>query len=243
MKRWMFAFAVIAALLPRIAFAEAADGYELYQSYRKQYGSPMTWEQAVWAAFDGEMDAVEATNFDSRMLKSTVYPPVSSAKLSMEEAVEIVCRDSGTTDVDVISYVLIGSEPNPVWKFRVTSPEMDVDRLVEVDAMTGEILDREEYKADNYDFDNPIKMYTLHRDYASEAIKEYGLAYMSAVEVSKQYGDMRLDDPMLPLLDAEEYAVWAQEKSVTFKALEEDKPSYRVTYDDGYMVKSVEAIE
>ncbi|MBQ7826072.1 MAG: PepSY domain-containing protein [Clostridia bacterium] len=242
MKRWTFVFAVLAALLPLIALAETMDGYDLYQSYRKQYGSPMKWGQAVWAAFDSEMDAAEATDFDSRMLKSTVYPPASSAKLSMEEAAEIACRDSGVPEEDAISFVLIGAQPNPVWKFRLCSPMADVDRLVEVDAMTGEILDREAYKADNYIFDNPIKMYTLHRAYAPEAIKEYGLVYMSAVEVSKRYGDMRLDDPMLPLVDGTK-DIWVQGKTVTFKALEEGDTSYRVTYGDGYMVTSVEAIE
>ena len=115
--------------------------------------------------------------------------------------------------------------------------------LFVMDAVTGEILDREEYKADNYEFDNPIKMYTLHRDYAPAAIEHYGLAYMSAVEVSKRYGDMTLDDPMLPLLDEELYQVYAQEKTVTFKALTDENDTYRVSYDDGYMVKSVEVLK
>lgn len=242
MKKWMFVFAVLAALLPLIALAEMRDGYDLYQSYRKQYGSPMTWGQAVWVAFDSEMDAAEATDFDSRMLQSAVYPPETEAKLSRDEAAAIACRDSGVPEEDAISSVLIGAQPNPVWKFRLCSPLADVDRLVEVDAMTGEILDREEYKADNYLFDNPIKMYTLHSAYAPEAIKEYGLAYMSAVEISKRYGDMRLDDPMLPLVDGTKN-IRVQGKTVTFRALEEGETSYRVTYDEDYMVISVEAFE
>lgn len=242
MKRWTFAFAVLAALLPLIALAETMDGYDLYQSYRKQYGSPMTWGQAVWVEFDREMDMAQASDFDSRMLQSAVYPPETEAKLSRSEAAEIACRDCGAAMEDVISYVLIGGEPNPVWKFRVSSPEMDACRLIEVDAMTGEILDREAYKADNYIFDNPIKMYTLHSAYAPEAIKEYGLAYMSAVEVSKRFGDMRLDDPMLPLVDGTKN-IRVQGKTVTFGALEEGETSYRVTYDDGFMVISVEAFQ
>lgn len=242
MKKRMAALFVLMALMPMASFAAAVNGYDLYQRYRQQYHSPMTWEQTVWVQFDREMDAAEATDFDSKLLQSTVYLPESEAKLSRGEAAAIACRDSGVPKEDVISCVLIGAQINPVWKFRLCSPLADVDRLIEVDAMTGEILDREEYKADNYAFDNPVKMYTLHRVYAPAAIEEYGLAYMSAVEVSKRYGDMRLDDPMLPLLDSEKYTVWAQEKTVTFKSLANGEPSYRVVYDESYMVQHVEEI-
>lgn len=243
MKKQIMLLLLLMVLTPQAAMMEAADGYDLYQSYRKRYHSPMLWEQSVWVEFDREMDAAEATDFDSRMLQSMEYPPEKEAKLSREEAAAIACLDSGVPQEDAISCVLIGAQPNPVWKLRLCSPSADVDRLVEVDAMTGEVLDREEYKADNYAFDNPIKMYTLHRAYAPAAIEEYGLAYMSAVELSKRYGDMRLDDPVLPVLDDERYAVWVQEKTVTFKALSDGEPSYRVVYDEGGMVKSAERIE
>ena len=102
---------------------------------------------------------------------------------------------------------------------------------------------REAYKADNYDFDNPIKLYTLHRDYAPAAIEHYGRAYMSAVEVSKRYGDMRLDDPMLPLLDEALYEVYVQIRTVTFKSLTPENDSYRVNYGDGCMVSSIEILK
>ena len=219
------------------------DGDSIYGRYRDLYGNPMTWGQEVWTAFDRALNAMEPTGFDGQMLKKTVYPEASAAKLSRDEAAKIACRDCGTKEEYAISYVLIDAKPNPVWKFRVCSWEDDVDRLMEVDAMTGEILDREEYKADNYDFDNPIKMYTLHRDYAPAAVEHYGLAYMSAVEVSKRYGDMRLDDPMLPLLDETLYQVYAQTSTVTFKALAEGYDTYRVKYDDGYMVTDVEVLK
>ena len=65
---------------------------------------------------------------------------------------------------------------------------------------------------------------------------------MGAVEVSKRYGDMRLDDPMLPLLDEEEYQVEILNRTVTFRALTKDNDTYRVEYDDGYMVESVEVL-
>ena len=229
----------------RVTKAEkpTVDGDSIYGRYRDLYGSPMTWGQEIWVKFDQMLETMNPVSFDVLMLKKTVYPEASAVKLSRDEAAKLAAKDCETKEEYAISYVLIDAKPNPVWKFRVCSWEVNVDRLIEVDAVTGEILDREEYKADNYEFDNPIKMYTLHRDYAPAAIEHYGLAYMSAVEVSKRYGDMTLDDPMLPLLDEELYQVYAQEKTVTFKALTEENDTYRVNYDDGYMVKSVEVLK
>lgn len=188
------------------------------------------------------METLEPKEFDGILLKQTVYPELSAAKISGDEAAEIACKDSGLGREDAIRRVLIDAEPNPVWKFRVLNPERHVDKLVEVDAVTGEIVDTEVYKADNDEFDNPIKQFTLHRTYAPAAIEHYGLAYMGAVEVSKRYGDMRLDDPMLPLLDEEEYQVEILNRTVTFRALTKDNDTYRVEYDDGYMVESVEVL-
>lgn len=218
------------------------DGDSLYDRFKSVYGSQRGWTQDIWVRFDQMMETLEPKEFDGILLKQTVYPELSVAKISGDEAAEIACRDSGLDREDAIRRVLIDAEPNPIWKFRVLNPERDVDKLVEVDAVTGEIVDTERYKADNYDFDNPIKQFTLHRTYAPAAIEHYGLAYMSAVEVSKRYGDMRLDDPMLPLLDEEEYQVEISNGMVTFRALTKDNDTYRVQYDDGYMVERVEVL-
>ena len=218
------------------------DGDSLYDRFKSVYGSQRGWTQDIWVRFDQMMETLEPKEFDGILLKQTVYPELSVAKISGDEAAEIACRDSGLDREDAIRRVLIDAEPNPVWKFRVLNPERDVDKLVEVDAVTGEIVDTERYKADNYDFDNPIKQFTLHRTYAPAAIEHYGLAYMSAVEVSKRYGDMRLDDPMLPLLDEEEYQVEISNGTVTFRALTKDNDTYCVQYDDGYMVERVEVL-
>ena len=218
------------------------DGDTLYDRFKSVYGDPRDWTQDIWVRFDQMMEALEPKEFDGILLKQTVYPELSAAKISGDEAAEIACKDSGLGREDAIRRVLIDAEPNPVWKFRVLNPKRNVDKLVEVDAVTGEIVDTERYKADNYDFDNPIKQFTLHRTYAPAAIEHYGLAYMSAVEVSKRYGDMRLDDPMLPLLDEEAYQVEISNRTVTFRALTKDNDTYRVRYDDGYMVESVEVL-
>ena len=218
------------------------DGDSLYDRFMSVYGSQRGWTQDIWVRFDQMMETLEPKEFEGILLKQTVYPELSKAKISGDEAAEIACRDSGLGREDAIRRVLIDAEPNPVWKFRVLNPEKNVDKLVEVDAVTGEILDTEIYKADNDEFDNPIKQFTLHRDYAPAAIEHYGLAYMSAVEVSKRYGDMTLDDPMLPLLDESLYQVDAQEKTVTFRALAKENDTYCVEYDDGYMVESIEVL-
>ena len=219
------------------------DGDSLYDRFKSVYGDPRNWTQDIWIRFDQMMETLEPKEFDGILLKQTVYPELSKAKISGDEAAEIACKDSGLGREDAIRRVLIDAEPNPVWKFRVLNPERDVDKLVEVDAVTGEIVDTELYKADNDDFDNPIKQFTLHRTYAPAAIEHYGLAYMSAVEVSKRYGDMRLDDPMLPLLDEEAYQVEISSRTATFRALTKDNDTYRVQYNDGYMVERIEVLK
>lgn len=237
-QRTLLGFFLASMMLLNAALAE--DGRAVYRAYREQYGNAMSWDQSVWVRLDGELDAAEATDFETRMLKAAVYSDASAAKLTREEAARIACLAAGAQPEEAISAVLLADGEQLVWKFRVSCAEKD--ELVEVDAFTGEVLDREVYKADNYAFDHPVKMYTLHSAYAPAAIAEFGLAYMSAVEVSKRFGDMRLDHPMLPLLDDTQYQVWAQERTVTFKALDAGHASYRVRYDEAYRVQSIEEI-
>ena len=108
--------------------------------------------------------------------------------------------------------------------------------------VTGEILDREKYKADNYDFNSPIKLVTLHRDYAAAYNAEYGIARAAAVAVSLDYGDTWADDPMLPLLEEDCYETILEDRAVTFRALQAADSSYRVSFDAQGLIERIEKL-
>lgn len=218
--------------------ARGYTGDSLFKRYQEVYGSPSEWAQGIWMQFGEQIRALETTTLEAGLLQRTAYAKVSAAPVTRDQALDIALEDYAQQGARGYSAVLIEAEPNPVWKVRVMGDP--ACRLYEVDGATGEILDREEFKADNYEFDPSVKMYTLRRDYEPALIAQYGRAYIAAVAVSKAYGDMRLDNPMLPLLDEEgTYAVQETEESVTFLAQEEGLDSYAVRFGADGLIEAV----
>ena len=79
----------------------------------------------------------------------------------------------------------------------------------------------------------------LEGDFIPAANAHFGLAHMAAVGVSRRYGDMSLDDPMLPLLDDTLYTVATQDLQVIFTPLTEALPGYTVTFDSSGMIQEI----
>lgn len=213
-------------------------GDTLFTRFQAVYGYPSGWNQNVWLLLDRMLEPLEVTSFSAQLMKETTYAGASQAIVTREEAFDIALRDYGQPEARTFTGVLISTIEGPVWKLRVMGDP--ACRLYEIDGMTGAILDREDYKADNYDFDNPVKMYTLRRDYEPALVKQHGMEYIAAVAVSKAYGDMRLDDPMLGLHEeAGEYEVAVTDRRVEFRAQEEGRDSYFVTFDENSMIEEV----
>lgn len=216
-------------------------GDTLFDRFRAVYGNPADWDQSVWILLDKMYDPLEVTAFDAQLMKNTAYAGAAQAAVTREAAFAIALEDFGQPDARTHTGVLIAAKEGPVWKLRVMGDP--ACRLYEIDGMTGAVLDREEYKADNYDFDNPVKQYTLRRDYEPALVERDGMEYVAAVAVSKAYGDMRLDNPMLGLDDEEgEYEVVITDGRVEFRAQMEGLVSYYVQFGGDNMIKEVGVI-
>lgn len=216
-------------------------GDTLFARFQAVYGSPADWNQNVWLALDQTYDTLEVTALDAMLMKNTTYAGLSQAVITRDEAFEIALRDFAQPQARTHTGVLIAAQEGPVWKLRVMGDP--ACRLYEIDGMTGAILDREDYKADNYEFDDPVKQYTLRRDYEPVLVERDGMAYTAAVAVSKAYGDMSLDNPMLGLDDEEgEYVVNVADGRVEFRAQLEGLVSYYVQFDSNNMIEDIGVI-
>ena len=216
-------------------------GDTLFKRFQAVYGSPSDWDQNVWLVLDKTYDALEVTELDAVLMKNTVYAGLSQAAITRDEAFAIALKDFGQPDARTHTGVLIVAKEGPVWKLRVMGDP--ACRLYEIDGITGAILDREDYKADNYEFDNPVKQYTLRRDYEPALVEHHGMAYIAAVAVSKAYGDMALDNPMLEIDDEEgEYVINIRDGRVEFRAQMDGLVSYYVQFDGDNMIKEVGVI-
>lgn len=207
-------------------------GDNAYKRFDQVYGSVNDWEQSTWQLLDETMKGLEAETFEGKLLKATHYPAADSVKLSQKEALDIVYQTGKKGYVDIIRSVLIDAQPNPVWKAYMADETGCY--LIEVDANTGEVVDKMPYKADNYEFDNPVQIYTLRRDYAPAAIKEYGKERMAGIAITKAVADMELDDPSLPILYDSQYETKVDGDTVTFLPLHEGDPTYVLTFSDNY---------
>lgn len=215
------------------------NGDTLFKCYDDVYGSCFDWEQSRWVEFGQAMQQYEPTSFEGKLFKQTTYVEESAVKLSRDDALDVVWKDA---EADHICAILIGAEPNPVWKVRAnTNP---VTTLYEIDAMTGEILDRELYYIQMPNFDHEMKMYTLRRDFMPAHLAEFGVARV-AMELCvkaypnefEQYGD----SPDI-FLDESRYATTVDGMTVTFAGYAPSDPSYRVTVAEDAMSANVEKI-
>ncbi|MBR2054708.1 MAG: PepSY domain-containing protein [Clostridia bacterium] len=207
-------------------------GDNAYKRFDQVYGSVNDWDQSTWQLLDETMDTLEPTTFEGILLKNTHYPAEDSVKISRKEALDIIYQTGQKGYVDIIRSVLIDAQPNPVWKAYMADETGCY--LIEVDANTGEVVDKMPYKADNYEFDNPVQIYTLRRDYAPAAIEEYGKERMAGIAITKAVADMELDDPSLPILYDSQYETKVDGDTVTFLPLHEGDPTYVLTFSDNY---------
>ena len=231
-----------------IESAEPAQvsGDTLYARYKQVYGVSR-WTQDIWVRFSMDMAQYEPQGWEGRLLKKTVYPAESEVSMTREKAVDIAIAHNETKEEAELDATLIGALPHPVWKV-VLSGEIAL-WLYEIDAETGEVLDKEIYKPDDYLFDNPIKRYTLHRDFAPAYVQEFGMEALAAVEVVKAFGDLSYDEPMMPDVEAGEdgvlisdYEETSSGRTVTFRPPQPGLAGYRVTFGEDWLTEKVEIL-
>lgn len=215
------------------------NGDTLFDCYSDVYGSCFQWDQSRWVEFGKAMQQYEPTTFEGKLFKQTTYVDASTVKITRDEALDILWKEA---QADHICAILIDAEPNPVWKVRIST--WPVTTLFEVDAMTGEIVDKELYYIQMSNFDHNMKMYTLRKDYMPAALKEFGVERI-AMELCvkafpnefEQYGD----SPDV-FTDKNRYAATVDGMTVTFAAYLPSDSSYRVTVAEDGMSAQVEKL-
>lgn len=216
----------------------------LFERYEDLYNGDIYWEQSRWVEFSREMQQLAAdpatapTTFEAKLFAKTIYPEESTVKISRDKAMDIAYLDSNRSEINRI--VLIDAEPNPIWKLRVTT-EYPTTTLYEIDAMTGEILDKEYYFIQMENVDHVMKMYTLRRDYMPAALAEFG-ATRIAMELcakanAEDYYTTAPDD-----LVSGAYRVTEEGMTVSFIAVDPRRASYVVTIGENAMSAQIETI-
>lgn len=224
-----------------------ANPDNLHERMSEVYGSTLRWEQSQWVEFDRMQETLgEPLTFEGKLFAATHYPDASTVKITLDEALDAVQLDLGTRAEDAISWVLIDAEPNPVWKIRMgTSPG---NTLYEVDAMTGEVVDRELYVCQRDDFDHDMKMFTLRRTYMPAALREFGPARIAMELTAKSDFDTFSSDETA-LMNEDYYTVHVAEPAadgsitVTFTSVDGLQPSWRTTIHDQGVNAVIEKID
>ncbi len=202
------------------------------------YGSLLSWDQSIWVEFDQRLDGLgEPATFEGRLFVATSYPDASTVNISLDKALDIVQLDLGNVADEALSWVLIDAEPNPVWKIRMST--FPANTLYEVDAMTGEVVDREIYVCQNPDFDHDMKMFTTRRTYMPAALAEFGPVRVAMeLTVKAHFDDFSWDETIF--MDPARYTVTVDGMTVTFTSVDGTRPSYRCTLLEGGMDAEIE---
>lgn len=214
------------------------NGDNLFDRFCDVYGSDMYWEQDTWVKFGEEMKKYEPTTFEGKLFKQTTYPPESAVKISRDKAMDIVYIDSDHADINRI--VLIDAEPNPIWKVRV-STWRPATTMYEVDAMTGEILDKEYYFIQMDNVDHEMIMYTLRRDYKPAALAEFGVQRLAMELCTKAYAEKFYEHSPDYLMSGA-YRITEEGMTVSFMAVDPRQDSYIVTVAEDAITAEIEVI-
>lgn len=205
------------------------------------YGSSLRWEQSTWVEFDRLMATLPApTTFEGRLFAATRHPAADSVAVTLDEALDVIALDLGSSADDPISWVLIDAEPNPVWKISMgTYP---ANTLYEVDAMTGKVVDRELFVCQNPDFDHDMKMYTLRSAYMPAALAEFGPVRIAMeLTVKSDFDAFSWDETVF--MNPNCYEITVNGMTVTFKSIDEFLPSYRTTILKNGMDAEIEVFD
>ena len=224
-----------------INFVNAPEltGDNLFERFEDVYGPNIYWEQDMWVKFGEEMKNYEASTFEGKLFKLTTYLPESAVKISRDKAMDIAYLDSDHADINRI--MLIDAEPNPIWKVRVSTDPTTT--LYEIDAMTGEILDKELYYIQMDNFDHEMKMYTLRRDFMPAHLAEFGVKRVAMELCVKAYHedfDYLGDSPDILISGA--YRITEEGLTVTFTPIDPRQATYVVKVAEGAMSADVERV-
>ena len=208
------------------------------------YGLTNDWTSKVWAEVAEAVREMPADTLEGKMVKATPWIAWREGLLTQEEAEEQAFRKTGMRIGEYNNVCLIDAQPNPVWKFRLIEYSGEYrDMLVEIDAVTGELLD-----LDMFMTQNPVEpyyqLYTLHRTWAKVELEEEGPLHIARLAVLHRFADLSFDlpqDDSIPIFDETFWQPETNGNTITFRCHWSNLPDYRVTLDeDGIPTEVVE---
>ena len=176
--------------------------------------------------------------------KATPWIAWREGLLTPAQAEEQAFRKTGTKIGEINTMCLIDAEPNPVWKLRLMEWSGDYrDMLIELDAVTGEMVDLDLYMTQNPD-EPYYHVYTRHKTWASIVLQEEGPLYLAQLAVLHTFADLSYDLPQVDSIPIFDENFWTPEidgNTVTFRCHWSNLPDYRVTLDENGL--PAEAVE
>ena len=214
---------------------EPADGDRLLGRYRDVYGWFGNWEQKIWAQLAKDMEPLEPKFIEGMLLKMGRFPEESTVRIGHEEAQKLALKATGTREAQINTCVLVDSEPHPVWKCRVLVYDDASDRVIELDAETGEVIANEPYKVD---YTPDYALYSTEKNRRALEMQEIGKVKIAEREATYAFCDLNLDYPEPEFNDPSEYDVWVKGLTVHMVSLWNDRKNYEVELDEnGYVVR------
>lgn len=219
------------------ADTEELNGDNLLDRYVSIYGWFGHWEQQTWAQLAKDMEAFSPESIEGKLLKMGRYPEENTVRIGHEEAMKLAIKASGKRTAEINTCVLIGAEPHPVWRLRVMAYDDNdwADKMIELDAETGEVLAVEPYRTE---YTALYVLYSLEKNHRLVELKELGPTAIARREVAYAFGDLSLDYPEPEFDDPEQYEICEDGLTVCFIGQRDDTESYEVELDEnGYVVR------
>ncbi len=154
------------------------DGNTLFRRYFDLHGPIGDWDQSVWVQLEKDMENLEPTEVDGKVLKATHYPEEDSVSIKHKEARKLARETTGNNMTAVNSCVLVDAKPHPVWITQLLT--YHTLSLVGIDAETGETVLT---LPDRADFSPRYIDYSLPEIWRKIEMEEKGPAYMAQAAI------------------------------------------------------------
>lgn len=220
-----------------IADIEELNGDNLFNRYKAVYGYFGQWDQSTWVQLSRDMDTLEPTTTDGKLLKMGHYPDESSVSIRHEKAQALAIAASGKRTAEVNTCVLIGADPHPVWKIRLLTDD-PASPVIELDAETGDVVATDIFKTD---YTPSYVLYSTEKNWRKMELEADGPVQMAVKAVTYAYGDLWADFPELEVLNPDYYETKQEGLSVRFLGRWKGMKSYEVQLDEnGYIIHCAE---
>ena len=213
------------------------NGDNLLDRYESIYGWFGNWDQQTWAQLAKDMEPLNPESVEGQLLTMGRYPEENTVSIGHEEAMKLAIKASGKRTAEINTCVLIGAEPHPVWRLRVMAYDDNdwADRMIELDAETGEVLAVEPFRTE---YTQEYVLYALEKNRRTLELKMLGPTVIARREATYAFGDLSLDFPEPEFDDPEQYEIREEGLTVRFIGQRDDTDSYEVELDEnGYVVR------